>query len=142
MKIAKKESGHASITYAEALDEALCHGWIDGQKQRHDECWWLQKFTKRGPRSLWSRINIGHIARPGDGLQVEALGQGLVLRQQGAIASKGDGQFAPQAVAHQGTLVDLTFAFDVGWPRFQTHHMRLLQSKFSGIFDGCNSLIM
>jgi uncharacterized protein YdeI (YjbR/CyaY-like superfamily) len=57
IKIAKKESGHASITYAEALEVALAWGWIDGQKGKLDEAWWLQKFTPRGPRSMWSKIN-------------------------------------------------------------------------------------
>ncbi len=63
MKIAKKDSGMASVTYAAALDEALCYGWIDGQKQKFDEAAWLQKFTRRGPRSVWSKVNVGHIAR-------------------------------------------------------------------------------
>ena len=46
-----------TVTYADALEVALCHGWIDGQKRRHDETHWLQRFTPRGPRSTWSRIN-------------------------------------------------------------------------------------
>jgi uncharacterized protein YdeI (YjbR/CyaY-like superfamily) len=57
VKIAKKASGRASITYAEALDVALAWGWIDGQKGKFDEAWWLQKFTPRSSRSMWSRIN-------------------------------------------------------------------------------------
>jgi uncharacterized protein YdeI (YjbR/CyaY-like superfamily) len=57
LKIAKKGSGIPSVTYAEALDEALCLGWIDGQKNAFDETAFLQKFTKRGKRSLWSKIN-------------------------------------------------------------------------------------
>jgi uncharacterized protein YdeI (YjbR/CyaY-like superfamily) len=57
MKIAKKASGHASITYAEALEVALAWGWIDGQKGKSDGAWWLQKFTPRGARSMWSQIN-------------------------------------------------------------------------------------
>jgi uncharacterized protein YdeI (YjbR/CyaY-like superfamily) len=57
VKIAKKVSGQASITYAEALDAALAWGWIDGQKGKFDEAWWLQKFTPRGSRSMWSKIN-------------------------------------------------------------------------------------
>ena len=57
IKIAKKASGQASITYAEALDVALAWGWIDGQKGKFDEAWWLQKFTPRGSRSMWSKIN-------------------------------------------------------------------------------------
>jgi uncharacterized protein YdeI (YjbR/CyaY-like superfamily) len=57
LKLAKKASGAASITYAEALEVALCWGWIDGQKKGHDEGAWLQKFTPRGPRSIWSKVN-------------------------------------------------------------------------------------
>lgn len=57
LRLAKKASGAASITYAEAIDVALVWGWIDGQKQRGDEASWLQKFTPRGPRSVWSKIN-------------------------------------------------------------------------------------
>jgi uncharacterized protein YdeI (YjbR/CyaY-like superfamily) len=57
LRLAKKALGTASITYVEAIDVALAWGWIDGQKQRGDEGWWLQKFTRRGAKSLWSRIN-------------------------------------------------------------------------------------
>ena len=56
LKIAKA-GAYPSITYAEALEEALCYGWIDGQKKSFDAEWWLQKFTPRGPRSIWSQIN-------------------------------------------------------------------------------------
>lgn len=57
MKLAKKDSGTPSITYAEAIEVALCYGWIDGQKQSHSAEAWLQKFTPRGRRSIWSKIN-------------------------------------------------------------------------------------
>lgn len=57
LRLAKKASGTLSITYAEAVDVALAWGWIDGQKQRGDEASWLQKFTRRGPKSVWSKIN-------------------------------------------------------------------------------------
>ncbi len=57
LKLAKKDSGVESITYAEALEEALVWGWIDGQKQAFDDKAWLQKFTPRGPKSIWSKIN-------------------------------------------------------------------------------------
>ena len=63
LRIAKKDSGIASVNYAEALEVALCHGWIDGQKRGHDEQFFLQRFTPRRPRSLWSRINIAHVER-------------------------------------------------------------------------------
>jgi uncharacterized protein YdeI (YjbR/CyaY-like superfamily) len=57
LKLAKKESGIPSITYEEALDVALWYGWIDGQKKGFDDKYWLQKFTRRGPKSIWSKIN-------------------------------------------------------------------------------------
>lgn len=63
MRLYKKATGRTTVTYAEALEVALCFGWIDGQKRRGDEESWLQKFTRRGPRSTWSQVNIGHIER-------------------------------------------------------------------------------
>jgi uncharacterized protein YdeI (YjbR/CyaY-like superfamily) len=63
MRIFKKTSGEKSITYAEALDQALCFGWIDGQKKPYDEQSWLQKFTPRRPGSGWSKRNTQHIER-------------------------------------------------------------------------------
>lgn len=61
IKIAKKNSGKTSVTYNEAVEEALCYGWIDGQKQPYDSEYWLQKFTPRGPKSIWSKINVTKI---------------------------------------------------------------------------------
>ena len=58
LKIAKKSSGKTSVTYAEGLGEALCYGWIDGQKQSYDNKYWLQKFTPRRPKSIWSKVNV------------------------------------------------------------------------------------
>lgn len=57
LRMAKKASGIASINYQEALEVALMWGWIDGQKQSHDDTSWLQRFTPRGPKSIWSKIN-------------------------------------------------------------------------------------
>jgi uncharacterized protein YdeI (YjbR/CyaY-like superfamily) len=57
LRLAKKSAKLQSVSYQEALEVALCHGWIDGQKQRFDAESWLQKFTPRGPRSIWSKIN-------------------------------------------------------------------------------------
>ena len=56
LKMAKKDSGVASINYQQALEVALMWGWIDGQKKHDDTCW-LQRFTPRGPKSIWSKIN-------------------------------------------------------------------------------------
>jgi uncharacterized protein YdeI (YjbR/CyaY-like superfamily) len=57
LKIAKKGAGTSTISYAEALDAALCFGWIDGQKDKLDDEYWLQRFTPRKRRSKWSKIN-------------------------------------------------------------------------------------
>lgn len=62
LRLAKAASGIPSPTYAEALDEALCYGWIDGQKRSGDADTWLQKFTPRGPRSIWSKVNRDKVA--------------------------------------------------------------------------------
>ncbi len=59
----KKATKITSITHHEALDEALCYGWIDGQLKAYDEKSWLQKFTPRRIRSMWSKRNIEHITR-------------------------------------------------------------------------------
>lgn len=57
LRLAKAASGLPSVTYAEAIDVALCYGWIDGQKRAGDDKTWLQKFTPRRPKSIWSKIN-------------------------------------------------------------------------------------
>ncbi|HZI72873.1 MAG TPA: hypothetical protein VFD73_02420, partial [Gemmatimonadales bacterium] len=57
LEFAKKASGRASVNYKEALEVALCYGWIDGQTAAVDETWYRQRFTPRRPRSKWSQIN-------------------------------------------------------------------------------------
>ena len=63
LRIFKKDSGEKTVTYAEALDEALCYGWIDGQRKTHDAVSYVTKFTPRRARSLWSKINTQHAER-------------------------------------------------------------------------------
>ncbi|MEL7586925.1 MAG: YdeI/OmpD-associated family protein [Prolixibacteraceae bacterium] len=63
LRIYKKGTGHPSVTRGTALDEALCYGWIDGQAKKQDNESYLQKFTPRRSRSIWSKINIEHIER-------------------------------------------------------------------------------
>jgi len=63
LQLAKKASGIPSLTYGEAVDVALCYGWIDGQKKGYDEKYWIQKFTPRGPKSIWSKINTEKVER-------------------------------------------------------------------------------
>ena len=62
IKFAKKASGIPSVSFAEALDTALCFGWIDGQRRGYDENYFLQRFTPRRPRSKWSKINRDKVA--------------------------------------------------------------------------------
>jgi uncharacterized protein YdeI (YjbR/CyaY-like superfamily) len=57
LRLAKKASGLNSVSYAEAVEAALCYGWIDGQAKSYDASSWLQKFTPRGVKSIWSKIN-------------------------------------------------------------------------------------
>ncbi|WP_434587616.1 YdeI/OmpD-associated family protein [Streptomyces sp. A5-4] len=87
VKIAKKNSGVTSVTCPEALDIALCHGWIDGQRKACDETYYLQKFTPRRARSLWSQVNV----RKAEGLV--AAGR---MREPGfaeILAAKADGRW-------------------------------------------------
>jgi uncharacterized protein YdeI (YjbR/CyaY-like superfamily) len=57
LRLAKKASGLRSLSYVEAVEAGLCFGWIDGQKKGYDERSWLQRFTPRGPQSIWSKVN-------------------------------------------------------------------------------------
>lgn len=63
IQIAKKDSGIPSITHQQALDEALCYGWIDGQRRSYDKRYFLQKFTPRRPQSTWSKVNRDKVQR-------------------------------------------------------------------------------
>jgi uncharacterized protein YdeI (YjbR/CyaY-like superfamily) len=80
LQIAKKATGIPTVTYAEAVEVALCYGWIDGQKASHDADYFLQRFTPRRPRSKWSKINVDKVAelakagrmRPAGVAEVEA----------------------------------------------------------------------
>lgn len=62
LKMAKKASGIPTVTYDEALDLALCFGWIDGQRKTYNDDFFIQKFTPRRPRSLWSTRNVRKVA--------------------------------------------------------------------------------
>jgi uncharacterized protein YdeI (YjbR/CyaY-like superfamily) len=87
IRIAKKDSGIPSVTYAEALEIALCYGWIDGQRKRVDDDYFVQKFTPRRARSKWSKVNIG---------KVEELTAAGKMRPAGLAEierAKGDGRW-------------------------------------------------
>jgi uncharacterized protein YdeI (YjbR/CyaY-like superfamily) len=82
IRFAKKASGIASVTYEEAVDSAICYGWIDGQKVSGDGSSWLQRFTPRGPRSIWSKINRERAARL---FQVEEGERDALFRQNNLV---------------------------------------------------------
>ncbi|MFT3782147.1 MAG: YdeI/OmpD-associated family protein [Nibricoccus sp.] len=88
IKFAKKGSGIPSVTYAEALDVALCHGWIDGQLKSIDAAFFKQRFTPRRPRSLWSKRNIEKVAA------LIAAGRMKPAGQEQINAAKNDGRWA------------------------------------------------
>ncbi|MEO6215015.1 MAG: YdeI/OmpD-associated family protein [Sphingomonas sp.] len=95
LKLAKACAGVASVSKAEAIDGALCHGWIDGQLNPYDENWWLIRFTPRKPRSIWSQKNrtrAGELIAAG---RVAAAGHAEI------DAAKADGRwdaaYAPQS---------------------------------------------
>lgn len=105
LKLAKKASKAKSVTYAEAVEVALCWGWIDGQKQSVDETFWLQKLTPRGRRSVWSEINrkkalsliaAGRMQPPGLTEVERAKADG---RWQAAYASPKDAGVPPDLAA-------------------------------------------
>jgi len=88
LKVHKKDSGLRSVTTAEALDVALCWGWIDAIRKSFDAKSFLQRYTPRRPRSLWSQINRDHIAR------LTAAGRMTPRGQKEVDAAKADGRWA------------------------------------------------
>lgn len=87
LRFYKKDSGKKSITYQEALDEALCYGWIDGQLKTYDEQSFLRKFTPRRPKSIWSKRNMEHIER------LTSLGKMKTSGIEKVEAAKADGNW-------------------------------------------------
>ena len=88
LRIYKKDSGVPSVTYAEALDQALCFGWIDGQKLPFDANSWVQKFTPRKAKSGWSKKNVAHVDR------LIQEGQMTLAGLKEMEAAKADGRWA------------------------------------------------
>ncbi|MBO9540194.1 YdeI/OmpD-associated family protein [bacterium] len=75
VRLYKKGSGYPSITYAEALNEALCYGWIDSTKNKYDAESFLQRFSPRKARSPWSKVNREHVARLIEAGKMQPAGQ-------------------------------------------------------------------
>lgn len=87
LKIHKKDSGLSSVTYAQAVDVALCWGWIDGLRKSFDERSFLQRFTPRRAKSVWSQVNRRHVAR------LQAAGRMTPHGQRHIDAAKADGRW-------------------------------------------------
>jgi uncharacterized protein YdeI (YjbR/CyaY-like superfamily) len=108
LMIAKKGSGAESVTYHEAVDEGLCFGWIDGQRAKLDDEYFLQLVTRRTKRSPWSKINTERVARLVKAKRMHPAGAGEVA------AAKADGRW-DAAYAGQASAVapeDLQLALD------------------------------
>ena len=108
LRIAKAASNVKSVSYAEALDVALCYGWIDGQKKTFDDATWLQKFTPRGKRSIWSKINREKVQRLVESGRMQSPGLEAVDR------AKANGQWDSAYDSHRtaGVPDDLQRALD------------------------------
>jgi len=103
LRIYKKDSGVKTVTYAEALDEALCYGWIDGQKNSYDERSFVQRFTPRRARSIWSKINVGHVERLIKAGKMREAGQAQI------DAAKADGRWQQAYDSHSSMTMPEDF---------------------------------
>lgn len=97
LKIAKKSAPLTTVTHKEALEEALCFGWIDGQRDRFDDAFYLQRFTPRGPRSKWSEINRESAKRLIDDGRMQPAGAAQVQAAQDD--GRWDAAYEPQSRA-------------------------------------------
>ena len=121
LRFYKKASGVATVTYAQALDVALCWGWIDGLKKPYDAKSFLQRFSPRRPKSIWSEVNKGHVAR------LTSAGRMTPHGQKHVDAAKIDGRwhaaYAPIRSTTAATLpADLRQAIDANPRARKTFH--------------------
>ncbi len=109
LRIAKRGAGERSVTYPEAVDVALCWGWIDGQKKGLDDQWFLQRFTPRRARSLWSKINVDKVAALIEAGRMQAPGCAQIE------AAQADGRWARAYAGARDSAVpeDLSAALEV-----------------------------
>ena len=121
LRIYKKGAGKATVTHAQALDIALCWGWIDGIRKGFDEESFLQRFTPRRARSIWSQVNREHVGRLTVARRMRPAGQ------QQVDAAKADGRwaaaYAPIRAATQASIPDdLRAAIDADPRARKTFH--------------------
>jgi uncharacterized protein YdeI (YjbR/CyaY-like superfamily) len=138
LKVHKKGSGLPTVTSAQALDVALCWGWIDGIRKGFDERSFLQRYTPRTARSIWSQINRGHVAR------LTAAGRMSPHGRRQVDAAKADGRwdaaYAPMRSATADTMpADLRAAIEAN-PRARTTFRTLGRQNLFSLAFRTNSM--
>jgi uncharacterized protein YdeI (YjbR/CyaY-like superfamily) len=133
LRVYKKQSGVPSITTAQALDVALCWGWIDGIRRAYDAESYLQRYTPRRPRSLWSQVNCNHVARLIEAGRMTPAGHAEIER------AKKDGRwsaaYAPMRSASvEGIPPDLRAAIDASPKARATFETLSKQNLFAFAF--------
>ncbi|MEN2740942.1 YdeI/OmpD-associated family protein [Microbacterium sp. X-17] len=133
LRLRKKASARPGITYAEALDVALCFGWIDGQSKSVDADYFLQTFTPRRPRSMWSKVNIGHVTRLIEAGRMRPEGQREIDRAQ------ADGRWDSAYRQRDGDLpVELQEALDADPAIAAAFAAQSAQNRFAMAFRVAN----
>ena len=133
LRLRKKATTRPGITYAEALDVALCFGWIDGQSQSVDADYFLQSFTPRRPRSIWSKVNIGHVSRLIEEGRMRPQGQSEIDR------AKADGRWDSAYRQSDGELpVELQEALDADPAIAEAFARQSAQNRFAMAFRVAN----
>lgn len=133
LRLRKKAANKPGITYAEALDVALCFGWIDGQKSPLDADYFLQTFTPRRPRSLWSKVNIGHVTRLIEEGRMRPQGQSEIDR------AKADGRWDNAYRQSDGAIpAELQEALDADPDIAQAFAAQSAQNRFAMTFRVAN----
>lgn len=108
LRLAKKGKGPPSLTYGQAVESALCHGWIDGQKKAESDDYWLQRFTPRTAKSIWSKLNCDRVEA------LIAAGRMLPSGMREIERAKADGRWAAAYTSPSNSVVpdDLQAALD------------------------------
>jgi uncharacterized protein YdeI (YjbR/CyaY-like superfamily) len=133
LRLRKKAATAPGITYAEALDVALCFGWIDGQSQSLDADYFLQTFTPRRPRSMWSKVNIGHVTRLIEEGRMRPQGQLEINR------AKADGRWDSAYRQRDGDLpVELQEALNADAEIAKAFAAQSAQNRFAMAFRVAN----
>lgn len=133
LRLRKKASDRPGITYAEALDVALCFGWIDGQTRSLDEDYYLHTFTPRREQSTWSKVNIGHVTRLIEQGRMRPSGQREIDR------AKADGRWDSAYRQRDGDLpAELQEALDADPAIAEAYRAQSAQNRFAMAFRIAN----